>query len=134
MSIGSWTPESEKAALQIDTDWLNTCIAISESDALDKLPAPFSESEQQHYSAFMRLPQDTWQQAVADLNNDQLIQLIRFFTVAEERISGWEAGAESPAIWINKVLRQRGEKLSTDMLRWIRANSRNRFIPNGSLG
>jgi hypothetical protein len=30
-------------------------------------------------------------------------------------------------------LRQRGEKLSRDMLLWIRANTDNRFIPNGGL-
>ena len=81
----------------------------------------------------MRLTLAPWQEAVADLSNEELIALIRFFTVVEERISGWDAGAESPAIWINKVLRQRGEKLSVETLRWIRANSSNRFIPNGGL-
>ena len=133
MSIGSWTPESEKASINIDPGWLQQCIALSSDESLEQLPAPFSEEEQQRYSAVMRLPAEPWQQAVEDLNNDALIALIRFFTAAEERISGWEAGAESPAIWINKVLRKRGEKLPVETLRWIRANSRNRFIPNGGL-
>ncbi len=133
MSIGSWTPESEKAAIRIEAEWLQRCIALSGDDELAQLPSPFTPDEQQRYSSLMRLPAEPWQQAVADLDDDALIALIRFFTVAEERISGWEAGAESPAIWINKVLRQRGNKLSVDMLRWIRANSRNRFIPNGGL-
>ncbi|WP_372864670.1 hypothetical protein [Spongiibacter sp.] len=133
MSIGNWTPESEKAVVLIESEWLQRCIALSSDEALAQLPAPFTEAEQQRYSSLMRLPAEPWQQAVAELDNDALIALIRFFTAAEERISGWEAGAESPAIWINKVLRQRGEKLSVDTLRWIRANSRNRFIPNGGL-
>lgn len=133
MSIGSWTPDSEKASITIDRDFLERCIALSEDASLATLPSPFTEEEQQRYSAVMRLPAEPWQLAVADFDNAELLALIRFFTVAEERISGWEAGAESPAIWINKVLRKRGEKLSVETLRWIRANSRNRFIPNGGL-
>ncbi len=133
MSIGSWTPETEKAAISIDKAWLKRCITLSDEASLSALPAPFTDEGLQRYSPVMRLTLAPWQEAVADLSNDELIALIRFFTVAEERISGWDAGAESPAIWINKVLRQRGEKLSVETLRWIRANSSNRFIPNGGL-
>ena len=47
MAIGSWTPEKEKVTLSIDTQWLQPCIALSRSDKLELLPAPFSEEEQQ---------------------------------------------------------------------------------------
>jgi hypothetical protein len=133
MAIGSWTPEKEKDTLSIDTQWLQKCIALSRSDKLELLPAPFSEQEQQKYAVFMRVAPEQWQAAVADFSNDELVDLIRFFTRAEKLISGWDAGKESPAIWINKALRKRGEKLSRDMLLWIRANTDNRFIPNGGL-
>ncbi|MBB5187090.1 hypothetical protein HNQ57_001353 [Zhongshania antarctica] len=133
MAIGSWTPEKEKDTLSIDTQWLQQCIALSRSDKLELLPAPFSEQEQQKYAVFMRVAPEQWQAAVADFSNDELVDLIRFFTRAEKLISGWDAGKESPAIWINKALRKRGEKLSRDMLLWIRANTDNRFIPNGGL-
>jgi|TARA_R110001583_G_scaffold39368_5_gene126118 hypothetical protein len=133
MAIGSWTPEKEKDTLSIDTQWLRQCIALSRDEKLESLPAPFTEQEQQNYSAFMRFSPEQWQTAVADFENDELIDLIRFFTRAEKLISGWDAGKESPAIWINKALRKRGEKLSRDMLLWIRANTDNRFIPNGGL-
>jgi hypothetical protein len=133
MTIGSWTPESEKAALEIDGNWLLQCVALSTDEALQALPKPFSDAELSRYSTFMRFSPEAWKTAVEPLESDQLKALIRFFTVAEMRISGWDAGAESPAIWINKVLRSRGEKLSKDELLWIRANSDNRFIPNGGL-
>jgi hypothetical protein len=133
MAIGSWTPEKEKVTLSIDTQWLQQCIALSSSDKLELLPAPFSEEEQQKYAVFMRVAPEQWQVAVANFSNDELVDLIRFFTRAEKLISGWDAGKESPAIWINKALRKRGEKLSRDMLLWIRANTDNRFIPNGGL-
>lgn len=133
MAIGSWTPEKEKVTLSIDTQWLQQCIVLSRSDKLELLPAPFSEEEQQKYAVFMRVAPEQWQAAVANFSNDELVDLIRFFTRAEKLISGWDAGKESPAIWINKALRKRGEKLSRDMLLWIRANTDNRFIPNGGL-
>lgn len=133
MSIGSWTPDTEKADISIDTAWLKRCVVLSDDASLAALPAPFTDDELQRHSVVMRLGMEPWKAVAETLSNEELIALIRFFTVAEERISGWEAGAESPAIWLNKILRQRGEKLSVDMLRWIRANSSNRFIPNGGL-
>ena len=133
MTIGSWTPEKEKDTLTIDSQWLQRCIAISREDQLEALPAPFTSDEQQRYSVFMRVSQEHWQAAAEELSNDDIIALIRFFTRAEKLISGWDAGKESPAIWLNKVLRKRGEKLYREMLLWIRNNTDNRFIPNGGL-
>ena len=133
MTIGSWTPEKEKDTLTIDSQWLQRCIAISREDQLEALPAPFTSDEQQRYSVFMRVSQEHWQAAAEELSNDDIIALIRFFTRAEKLISGWDTGKESPAIWLNKVLRKRGEKLDREMLLWIRNNTDNRFIPNGGL-
>ncbi|MBD2859691.1 hypothetical protein IB286_11825 [Spongiibacter sp. KMU-158] len=133
MSIGSWTPENEKAKLEIEPEWLRRCLSLSGDAALAALPSPFTEAEQQQYSAFMRFSPEHWQQAVASFSNDELRTLMRFFAVAEWRISGWDAGDQSPVIWINRVLRQRGEKLTREELLWLRANSENRFIPNGAL-
>ncbi len=65
--------------------------------------------------------------------SEQLLHLVRFFTLAEMQLSGWEAGAESPVIWIVKTLRRRKSPPSKDLLLWIKANSDNRFIPNGAL-
>lgn len=131
MAIGSWTPENDKSALSIDLQWLQRCIVISSEDRLEELPAPFTDDEQQRYGVFMRVSQAHWQAATADFSNDDIVALIRFFTRAEKLINGWDAGKESPAIWLNKVLRSRGEKLDRDMLMWIRNNTDNRFIPNG---
>ncbi|MFQ3200880.1 MAG: hypothetical protein ACI9SK_001610 [Zhongshania sp.] len=131
MTIGTWTPENDKSDLSIDLQWLQRCIVINNENQLEELPSPFTDDEQQRYGVFMRVSHRHWQAATAELSNDDIIALIRFFTRAEKRISGWDAGKESPAIWLNKVLRSRGEKLDRDMLLWIRNNSDNRFIPNG---
>ncbi|MGJ8686924.1 MAG: hypothetical protein ACSHWQ_05560 [Spongiibacteraceae bacterium] len=133
MSIGSWTPESESKEVTIEAAFLQRCIELSRAEQLELLPAPFSAEEQPHYASYMRLSQDQWQAAAEELANEDILHLIRFFTRAEMLISGWDADNDSPVIWLNKVLKKRGEKLSRDMLLWIRSNSNNRFIPNGGL-
>lgn len=133
MSVGNWNPDNQQTDRTIDPAWLARCVTLSGDSELAKLPEPFTDQETQYYSALMRQPAEVWMAAVDDLENDELVALIRFFTVAEKRISGWEAGASSPAIWINRVLKRRGGRLSTEQLRWIREHTDNRFIPNGGL-
>ena len=82
--------------------------------------------------AIMQATPDAWQQALADVSDDDLLALIRFFTVVEMKLPQWEGGAQSPVISINRLLKSRGSKLDREMLLWIKANSDNRFIPNGS--
>jgi hypothetical protein len=69
---------------------------------------------------------------VKDLGDGEIEALIRFFTLAEARLPNWEAGAQSPVIPLAAVLRQRGA-WPPALSRWIRAESRNRFLPWGSL-
>ena len=61
-----------------------------------------------------------------------LIALIRFFTLAEQELPGWEAGSKSPAIACARELRLRG-RYPADLTAWIRDHTDNRFLPYGSL-
>ncbi len=133
MSIGSWTPESEVQQLAIDRDFLRRCINLSEQEQLADLGQQLSTEEQQRYAPLMMVERAKWDEAIADFSDDELLHLIRFFTLAEAQLSGWEAGNESPVIWINKALRRRGGRLSKEMLLWIKANSDNQYLPNGGL-
>src|SRR5690554_4518461 len=133
MTVNSWIPNDAKAAVAIDPQWLQRCIALSRDNLLEALPEQLSEEEKRDKAVYMRLPAPQWQQALEDLSSEELRLLLLFFTRAEMLLSGWDAGKDSPAIAINKVLRQRGEKLSKATLQWIRQHSDNRFIPNGGL-
>ncbi|GAB3375801.1 hypothetical protein NCG89_03815 [Spongiibacter taiwanensis] len=133
MSVSDWTPASSRAELEIDREWLQKCLAISQQDALEALPTRLSADEIRDKANYMQLSLEQWQSAVTDFSNEDLVALIRFFTRAEMLLPGWEAGKTSPVIALNKVLRLRGERLSRETLIWIRQNSDNRFIPNGGL-
>ena len=73
-----------------------------------------------------------WPQSAKSLDAVQLEGLVRLFTLAESRLPGWEAGAKSPVVPLVRELKQRNA-YPTDLNAWIKANTRNRFLPYGSL-
>lgn len=132
MATGSWTPESGVENKKIDQQFLQRCMEIASTDAINDLDDALTEQEKT-FSGIMHAQQDLWSSALSEYNEEQLISLIRFFTLAEMQLAGWHAGSQSPVIAINQVLKSRGHKLDRDMLLWIRQNSTNRFIPNGAV-
>lgn len=134
MSIGTWSPERSPAptGTPLPADWLTRFTALGRDHA-DRLAEALSTAEQTAMAACMRTAAADWQAAVADLDSEALWHLIRFLTAAEMQLPGWQAGAASPVIALNRLLRQRGTPLTREQLQWIRAHSDNRFLPNGAL-
>ena len=133
MTTGSWDPSTQTSSIDVSIDpaLLNRFIALVQADAIGDLRSSMSE-EDKRQNSLMQADTPSWQTALADHSDEHLIALIRFFTVVEMQLPNWVGGAKSPVISINKLLRSRGQKLDRDMLLWIKANSDNRFIPNGS--
>lgn len=130
MSIGSWTPAT---ATTIDRKFLEKAISLARHNQLEAMADHFDAGEIERYAPAMRMTQAEWASPLADFSSDELRLLIQFFTRAEMLLTGWEAGDTSPAIWANKQLKERGERLGAEELRWLRDHSSNRFIPNGRL-
>ncbi len=134
MSVGAWDPNSNSEAQpEIRADLLKEFVTLSQQDHLANLIEHLDDTVKTEQAALMSLPADHWNTAVASMNSDEIIHLIRFFTIAEMQLPGWEAGAKSPVIALNKLLKQRGTPLPKDHLLWIRRHSDNRFLPNGPL-
>jgi hypothetical protein len=135
MSVGSWTPDSEKSAdgYLPSESTLREFIALSREQSLESMSDTLAKSVLENDSAAMRLSLDQWKSLSDVFDEQELYFLIQFFTRAEMLLPGWEAGAESPVIWINKILRQRKKPLNKEQLVWIKSNSSNKFIPNGAL-
>lgn len=137
MSVKAWQPSAATPATQspfsIDQKILKQFIDLSKSEHLGDLSSAVPEDLQSSQSALMTLGKESWILSAADFSNEELIHLIRFFTLAEQQLEGWQAGAESPVIWLVKVLRQRRAAPDKELLLWIKANSDNRFLPNGAL-
>ena len=55
------------------------------------------DEDKQRLAGLMKIDHQAWRSTAEGLADDELIDLIRFFAVAEN-LPGWEAGAESPVI------------------------------------
>jgi len=132
MSVGAWEPKanSDSGQESIPRALLQRYIEAAQAD----IPL------EQHLDAgardaswLIRLPLQRWLEESAHWDDAQLWQLIRFFTLAEQQLAGWDAGADSAVIPLAKALRQRSAPLSREQLLWIRENSDNRYLPYGPL-
>lgn len=134
MSVSSWDPSAEQAVkdFRIDMAQLKHFIDLSKRDELDQLPQTLSQRDQQTQARLMQQAKESWFEACEALNDDEIMHLMRFFTKAE-CLPGWEAGDNSPVIWLGKILKKRGKGISKELVLWIKANSNNRFLPHGAL-
>ncbi len=96
----------------------------------DALPA-FPDEFVQRYRGLMRLDGGAWRTAEC-LTDDELVTLIRFFTLAERDLSGWKAGKLNPVIPLVRILRSRGG-FSSELRKWIKACTDNRYLPYGAV-
>jgi hypothetical protein len=135
MSVGSWDPKKRKGEEKANPSILDEQVVARMMRASDLAKGDkfgLSDTEIDKYAALMQLPLSSWQGVLQSLESAQLIALLKFFTLAEQHLSGWEAGARSPVIAIAKALRDQSA-YPDDLTTWIRANSNNRFLPHGSL-
>ncbi len=129
MSVQSWEPKG----IRMEEPFLRRCIQISQEEQLEELGEVLSAAEQQRQSGLMQLGPAAWQKAAVDFSDSDILHLIRFFTVAEMQLPGWQTGVKSPVIGLAKALRSRGAKLERDLLLWIKEKSDNRYLPYGPL-
>ena len=129
MSIEVWEPTGGTKGKPIDIGLLEKFVDVAKG-------ADFVSSSQLRSSGLdseewvMNQEEAAWESA-EDLSSDDLIALVRFFTLVEQHVSGWEAGKKSPVIPLVKILKTRDE-FSADLRKWIKSNTDNRYLPYGS--
>ena len=73
-----------------------------------------------------------WSAVAQDLSTQDLVALIRLFTLGEGQFSSWQAGAKSAVIKLVRVMKARKE-MTPELSAWIKTNTDNRFLPHGDL-
>ena len=124
--VGVWQPHG--AAIDART----LARLADAADYLDHATLGLSADEVRELAAMMKHPREQWPPLFANESDARLIRLAKFFTVAEMRLPGWEAGAHSPVIAIVTELRRR-KAYPKELTGWIKAHTTNRFLPHGSL-
>jgi len=125
-SVGVWQPDE----VPLTADLL---VRLSDSsEFVDEPTLGLSSDEIAKWAGVMKVPAQAWAPLLAAESDARLVRLVKFFTVAEMRLPGWEAGARSPVIRIVAELRRRNA-YPKELTAWIKANTTNRFLPYGSL-
>lgn len=116
----------------IDLQKLKQIVEVARSVAdTQKLAEGLSPDMIDADSQLMQRPESAWFHA-KELGNDELICLIRFFTLAEMQLTGWDGGKYSPVIYLVRILKSRAA-FDSELRRWIKDHTDNRYLPNGAV-
>jgi len=130
MSIGVWKPGGDAESRVVNAALLDRFMLLA-GGLSGKIDASMLEAaELANENWVMTSGPSAWEIARA-LDSESAISLVRLFTLVEDQVSGWEAGNKSPVIWLVKVLKERGD-LEADLRKWIKSNTKNRYLPHGS--
>jgi hypothetical protein len=116
-----------------DSYRLKDFAAMSRHNLLWRIAGVFHPSETKWRGNMMRLPARIWFQVAAELTDDDIRHLVRFFTIAERDLPEWAAGSVSPVVWLVRALAERGNHLTPDEVAWITSHSSNPYLPYGTL-
>ena len=135
-TVDTWDPSQNSDATNsddINIDVLLRLAKISFNGQLDNLSEALSSDEISDYRHLMKRHKEDWFKVSADLEQHTLVHLIRFFTLAEAQLTGWEAGSKSPVVWLCRELKKRGAFPDAELIAWIKDNTDNKFLPYGNL-
>ena len=125
--IGQWDPSATTTSNQPET---KTLLLLAQHSAE---PTKVDDETLQRAILWIKSPATQWEKAFADISDDALLQLSFFYVRAEMKLSGFEAGASSPAIYVFRYLKSQGRKPSKDIVKALKAETNNRFIPHGDV-
>ena len=129
MSIGSWEPTQSISLNQADLDLL---LALSDEQILD-IQNQFDSAFFGRIKPLMKQKLVFWKEQVSKLDDDQLTQLMKVFTLLENNVEDFSCLDLSPVIWIGKILKSRKAFPQKTIIDWIKSNTDNKFLPHGSL-
>tara|TARA_E500000331_G_scaffold205891_2_gene197496 strand:- start:4126 stop:4611 length:486 start_codon:yes stop_codon:yes gene_type:complete len=127
MAIDIWEPQQP---LTVTTERLSALAAQMSDAESGNLASLLGEEGVKRDAGLMTQPEENWSVAES-LSNEDIVRLVRFFTLAEMQLPGWEAGKRSPVIPLVKILKARST-FTPELRKWIKASADNRYLPNGA--
>jgi len=128
MSVETFDPDSAKPTMTEDV--LTRLLVAAGKLAAERFGLTPEEADRM--APLVRQDAADWRAAAGNLSDEDVVSLIRLFTLGEAVFPNWESGAKSPVIPLVGELKRRGT-FPPELTRWIKANTGNRFLPYGSL-
>ena len=126
MTVNTWQPAVPQA---LSSALLEQLLAVLPNQELTDIKNQIPSADIEPFAALMKSGGESWK--VADiLADDDIKRLVIFLTLAEQQLSGWEAGKLSPVIDLVRILKER-QAFHPELRKWIKANTDNRYLPNG---
>jgi hypothetical protein len=130
MSVGVWKPGGGAESRVVDAALLGRFSQLADGLSGAMEAGMLDAAELANENWVMTAGPTAWEAAGA-LDSDTIISLVRLFTLLEEQVSGWDAGNKSPVIPLVKILKERGD-FEAGLRKWIKSNTKNRYLPHGS--
>jgi len=127
MAIGVWEPKKSFDISEASLRALAASYRAGQSETL----SDFLDDDTIKANAVLMQQEPAVFDVAMGLDDSELEDLIRLFTLAEMQLPGWEGGKKSPVIYLVRILKSR-DAFSADLRKWIKANTDNRYLPNGS--
>jgi len=128
MAIGVWEPKSPS---NLTLEQIQAVLTAVKNIDMNELVSILEDDFIRSHSHMMKLDKTSWLHAV-DLDSTEIETLIRFFTLAEMQLPGWDGGDRNPVIYLARILKDRGE-FTPELKKWVKANTDNRYLPNGAV-
>ena len=128
MTTGIFDPKAQ--APKLTADDIDRLFSVYRALSAPSFGIP--EAEVERLGPALRAQHYDWAALAAAEPAERIVELIKVLVLGEARFASWEAGAESPVIPLARALKSRGD-YPKELTSWIRSNSRNRFLPHGSL-
>jgi hypothetical protein len=118
---------------RLTEDCLKELVNIGKAESFQDL-IEFQKKFPEHRAGqLMRETPQFWYSISESLKREEIIALIKTFTIAEKIIDGWKAGSVSPVVWLFKKLKERTKSDQKELFDWIIDNTENVYLPTGSM-
>ena len=131
--VDVWQPADTDSG-QPDLTLLQTLAGLS--DAIENntdVSTMVSDDELALARSWIQLSEEKWLVAIESLSAENRLGLAFFYTLAEVKLSGWEARDKNPAIWIFRYLKKNKQLPEKEIIKLLKSKTDNRFIPYGSV-
>lgn len=128
----SWQISLEAETSQmIDKELIGKLIEIGRKEDFSALNTLFLSGELERKGSIMRQSFQPWYDIADSLAEEEIVALMKTFTIAEKKLKGWECGSVNPAGWLGRKLVERNEVLADKVAKWVVSHTDNDCLPFG---